>query len=202
MEPRLISALQVQLNSWRTALAGGAQRVGWKLGMGERERIGNGPVIGHLTSATRLEAGGSYRGAGDRCLHADAELALELGTEGAIVGYGAALELVDLGGSEDPEAIVGSNVFHRAVVFGPMRPVLAGTEGRLLVDGHVRDRASLRDDYPQIVAHVAQVLAAVGERLLPGDRLITGSIVQVPVAAGEHIVSDLGPLGCVEVLIE
>jgi hypothetical protein len=38
---------------------------------------------------------------------------------------------------------------------------------------------------PQIVAQVAQLLAAVGELLLPGDRLITGSIAHLPVAAGE-----------------
>jgi hypothetical protein len=79
--------------------------------MGKRERVGSGPVIGSLASATCLESGSRYPSAGDRCLHADVEVALELGAEGEIVGYGAALELVDLDGPDDPESIVASNVF-------------------------------------------------------------------------------------------
>jgi 2-keto-4-pentenoate hydratase len=43
------------------------------------------------------------------------------------------------------------------------------------------------------------VLASVGEHLRPGDRVLTGSIVQEPVAAGELVVADLGPLGSVGV---
>jgi hypothetical protein len=54
----------------RASLAGGAQRVGWKLGMGDRERIGAGPVIGHLTTATLLTAGATFRAAGIAAPHA------------------------------------------------------------------------------------------------------------------------------------
>jgi hypothetical protein len=64
VDPRLVAALTEQLSRWRMALAHGAERVGWKLGMGEGERIGPGPVIGHLTSATRLEPGAAYRAEG------------------------------------------------------------------------------------------------------------------------------------------
>src|SRR5215210_1295920 len=78
VDPRLASALAAQLGMWRASLAGGAQRVGWKLGMGDRERIGPGPVIGHLTSATVLPAGAIFQVAGIAELHADAEVALEL----------------------------------------------------------------------------------------------------------------------------
>ena len=35
----------------------------------------------------------------------------------------------------------------------------------------------------------------MGERLESGDRIITGGIVQVPVAPDEHVVAELGPLG-------
>ena len=38
----------------------GAERVGWKLGVGERERIGGELAVGHLTSATRLDPGATY----------------------------------------------------------------------------------------------------------------------------------------------
>jgi 2-keto-4-pentenoate hydratase len=45
------------------------------------------------------------------------------------------------------------------------------------------------------VLAVARLLEALGERLEPGDRIITGSIVQVPVGAGQDVVADLGGLG-------
>ena len=44
---------------------------------------------------------------------------------------------------------------------------------------------------------VAVLLAAAGEQLRAGDLLISGSVVQVPVAAGDEVVADLGPLGSV-----
>ena len=80
-DPRLVAALTAQLGLWRVALAEGADRVGWKLGMGEGERIGPGPVIGHLTSATQLEPGATYRARGAVDLRADAEVAIRLGAD-------------------------------------------------------------------------------------------------------------------------
>src|SRR3954452_12815991 len=100
VDPRLIRALNAQLEARRLAFAGGAGRVGWKLGVGERDRIGPGPVIGHLTTASCIEYGGSYRArVEDVSLHADVELAIEFADGGAIAAYGPALEIVDLGGS-------------------------------------------------------------------------------------------------------
>ena len=213
VDPRLASALAAQLRAWRASLAGGAQRVGWKLGMGDRERIGAGPVIGHLTTATLLPAGATFRTAGITALHADAEVALELARDvgadadsdaarAAIGGYGAALELVDLGPvAGGPEGIVATNVFHRAVAFAPMSctQMPARATGQLVVGGAVRDSAPARADYGELVRSVAVILGHAGERLRAGDRLITGSVVQVPVAAGDEVVADLGPLGSVGV---
>jgi hypothetical protein len=93
--------------------------------MGERERIGTGPVVGHLTSATLLRSGGVYVAGESPDLYADAEVALRLGRDAdggcdrdsagaAITGFGAALEIVDLGSPpDDPVTIVTTNVFHR-----------------------------------------------------------------------------------------
>ena len=39
--------------------------------------------------------------------------------------------------------------------------------------------------------------SAAGEQLRAGDLLITGSLVQVRVAAGDEVVADLGALGSV-----
>ena len=60
IDPRLAAALAVQFEQWRAALRGGAGRVGWKLGMGHGERIGDEVAIGHLTSATLLDPGATY----------------------------------------------------------------------------------------------------------------------------------------------
>jgi 2-keto-4-pentenoate hydratase len=204
LDPRLVSALTAQLRQWRTTLAAGAERVGWKLGMGERERIGSGPVIGYLTSATRLQPGAVYRAGRVAALHADAEVALDLrrdvdpgcdreAARDAIAGFGSALELVDLGAPpDDPHDIVAANVFHRAFALGAAGRSLPadGVEGRLVVNGRVRASAPASHDYPELVRWVAALLGAMGERLHAGDRLITGSVVQVPVEPGDEVIAD------------
>jgi 2-keto-4-pentenoate hydratase len=209
IDPRLMVALAAQLDDWYAALDAGARRVGWKLGVGERERIGPGPVIGHLTSATQLAPGIAFDSESVRSLHADAEVAVRLGRDvggdaapedarAAIAGYGAALELVDLGSPpDDAEGIVAANVFHRAFALGPLdRPsVPPGTTGRLIADGDVRDAAPAAADHAGHVRAAAGLLEAVGERLQAGDVLITGSVVQVPVPAGVQVTADLGALG-------
>jgi 2-keto-4-pentenoate hydratase len=207
IDPRLEAALDAQLADWRAALRGGAKRLGWKLGIGDRERIG-GPVIGHLTSASQLASGATYE-AGGAALHADAEVALAIGRDvapdadeeaarAAIGGYGAALELVDL--AEPPvgaEAIVAHNVWHRAFVLAGGVEALPweGVEGRLIVNGEVRASAPAPTDFADRVLVVARLLGAMGERLQAGDRIITGSVVQVPIAPGDEVVADLGALG-------
>jgi 2-keto-4-pentenoate hydratase len=52
------------------------------------------------------------------------------------------------------------------------------------------------------VRSAAALLGAVGVRLQAGDRLITGSIVQVPIGPGDHVLADLGELGSVELTID
>lgn len=180
------------------------------MGIGERESIGPGPVIGHLTSATQLDEGAVYRAQGVGALYADAEVGLTLGRDvgpeadcgtarDAIAGYGAALELVDLGSPpDDPESIVAANVFHRAFVLGPLDrgpPPTRSVDGRLIVNGRVRAEAVASPDFGEIVRSVAALLGAIGERLNAGDCLITGAIVQLPVEPGDEVVAALGPLG-------
>lgn len=215
IDPRLASALAVQLENWRATLAEGAERVGWKLGIGDRERIGRELAIGHLTSATCLEAGGTYSAGSAVDLRADAEIALHIGrdvdrradlsvAQDAVSGFGAALELVDLGRpANDPEAVVATNVFHRAFVLGPsQRELPVGLEAALIVNGELRASASAPEDFSDSVYAVARALGALGERLQAGDRIITGSVVQVGVEPGDEVVADLGGLGRLQLLIE
>jgi hypothetical protein len=188
IDPRLAAALRAQLATRR----GG--RVGWKLGVGDAERIGDTLSVGHLTRATLLEPGGTYETGGAR-LHADAEVAVVVG-----VGYAAALELVDLTDAADgAEAVVAANIFHRAVAFGETHPRLPdGLVGRLLVDGAVRASGPVAR-VEERIAEAARVLAAVRERLEEGDRVITGSVVQVAVDRNQEVTADFGPLGSVSV---
>jgi 2-keto-4-pentenoate hydratase len=215
VDPNLAGALAVQLEAWRATLAAGAERVGWKLGVGDAERIGRGPVIGHLTTATELDAGSVYDPGGDVALHADAEVALTLGRDvepgcdpararEAIAGFGAALELVDLGAvADDAQRIVAANVFHRAFTLGPMHGALPPgvIEGRLTVNGEVRASDTSSRDFAEAVQSVAALLGAMGERLRVGDHLITGSVVQVPINHGDDVIASLGPLGQVALTI-
>jgi 2-keto-4-pentenoate hydratase len=188
----------MQLRGWRAELAGGAARVGWKIGRGlvpGEEHLE--PVVGYLTSATLLQSGERFDGGKAKELRADAELALEIGPELEPVAFGAALELVDVARPPyDFESIVAGNIWHRAVAFGPLRldsPDLVDAEVR--INGVSADSNGKRVD-PAEAAHIAtELLAAVGERLEPRDRIICGSLVQVPVAPGDEVVADLGDLG-------
>jgi len=45
VDPRLAAALASQVEQWRATLSEGAMPIGWKLGLGEGERIGRGPGI-------------------------------------------------------------------------------------------------------------------------------------------------------------
>jgi 5-methyltetrahydropteroyltriglutamate--homocysteine methyltransferase len=81
IHPRLESALAAQLDRRRRTLRSGAEHVGWKRGVGDRERIGGEIVVGHLTTATQLEPGATYRVEPGADLHADAEVALAIGSD-------------------------------------------------------------------------------------------------------------------------
>jgi 2-keto-4-pentenoate hydratase len=217
IDPRLASALAEQLEAWRATMRGGATRVGWKLGLGEGERIGRGPVVGHLTSATELKPGSTFRaGVSAVALHADAEIGLELGKDvdpdasrdtalAALAGYGAALELVDLGGPVGgPEDVVAANVYHRAFALGPLNRSwpLSDVEASLIINGERRASSAALQDIAYLVCSVAALLGGMGERLQAGDRMIMGSIVQVPIATGDEVIAELGALGRVQLTVE
>jgi hypothetical protein len=196
VDPRLVAALRQQL-SRRPA---DATRVGWKHGGGDAERIGGEIAVGHLTSMTTLEDGATYT-SGGRDLHADVELAVEIGVDGEISRYGVALELCDLADGGTAEEVVASNDYHRAVAFGRFVEVLpAELEAALFVNGqrHSVAPAPNRVEIADRVAAVDRVLNAVGEALQPGDRVITGLIVNGPVSPGDEVVAELVPLGRVQ----
>jgi 2-keto-4-pentenoate hydratase len=72
---------------------------------------------------------------------------------------------------------------------------------RLLVDGQVHAAASAPDDFAERLSAAARLLDAMQERVRPGDRVITGAVVQVPVTEGDTVVADFGPLGRVRLAV-
>jgi len=208
LHPTIEAGLAAQLAARRAALDAGARRVGWKLAYGIEEieaLAGAEPVIGHLTSATLLEDGASYRGArADRALRVETELAVEVGEGGAVAGLAVALEVVDVGRPpEGAQALIAANVLHRAVAFAPTRRGARAAPGpaRLLVGREVREEAPVRGDPAAVVAATATLLEALGERLEPGDRILAGSSCHVPAAPGDHVLAEIAGLGSVAATI-
>jgi len=191
VDPGLVAAMRRQLSGRHAEAA----RVGWKYGSGEEEQIGGDHIVGHLTAATTLADGATYHGGG-AALHADVEVAVELGGDTAAKGYSVALEICDLTGGGSVEEIVARNDYHRAVAFGRFAPALPpGLEGALVVNGERRAAGRAPADVAERVAAIGRVLDAVGERLEPGDRIITGLIVNTPIGSGDEVVAELGELG-------
>jgi 2-keto-4-pentenoate hydratase len=198
VDPRVLAAVEKQLEGWRARLAGGARRVGWKAAweMPEVEAlIGSEPVIGHLTTATQLEPGGTYRDGGVS-VRAETEVVIVVGEDGGVAGLGVGLEIVDAG--VEPRALeeaVAGNVLHRAFALGAVGPL--GEEATMTVDGKIRHRAPVTGDYAAIVRAIARWLDAAGERLEPGDRIFAGSLNHVPVAPGDRVEAAISGLGSV-----
>jgi 2-oxo-3-hexenedioate decarboxylase len=205
--------------SWRAELQGGAKRVGWKIGMNlpeVQETLGiREPVIGYLTTATLIESGGQFSGRNTGNLVAEAEVALEIGRDvpgdvseedarDAIAGLAPAIELVDPASErQDVQMIVAGNVFHRGVVLGESRSAFPaeGVKATIEVNGEERAAADAPDDFAEVVEVTARLLAAAGEKLRAGDRIISGSVTMSAVAQGDAVTVDLGPLGSLDVRI-
>jgi 2-keto-4-pentenoate hydratase len=156
---------------------------------------------------------------------AEPEIALHLGRDvlagadrttaaTAINGIAPAIELVDLDAPpEDPERILAGNIYQRRVVLADGGPGRAGSGSDGLTCRIIRRGAEFaRTSDPQantgawidIVRHVADVLAAFGERLRAGEIIITGSVVPpLTIEADETgMAFEVDPAGSVAVRFE
>jgi 2-keto-4-pentenoate hydratase len=192
--PSIVAAVRAQLRG----RAG--DRVGWKAGFGIAgvpELIGDTPVPGHLTTATQVPPGAVFGPQEAGALHADCELVVTVGSD----ELGVALELVDLArNSGTMHDAVAGNVLHLAFAFGPTSAEPPG-EARLVVNGEVRARGFARADHARTVAALSSILEAAGERLIAGDKIITGSVVQVPLARADDVVAEIDGIGRVGVTV-
>ncbi len=205
---RIVAALVRQLADWHRALNGGAERVGWKIGLNVpdmQRKLGlRESVIGHLTSATQLGDGTAFDGAAATDLRVEPEVALHMGPAGEVAGYGPAIEIVDTGNApSDAEEIVAGNIFHRGFVLGEPQPAMpAGVEGEVRVDDDLRASGAAPAHFSEVVELVGRLLGEAGEELRSGDVIIAGSLTPPqPVSPGERVDVGLGPLGSLAVSI-
>ena len=225
-DPRVVRGMRVQLDLRRQRLAGGDKSLGWKVGFGAPamlKQLGiSGPLVGFLTQNARVQAGGSVSLAGWANPVAEPEIAVHIGRDvpagadrdaagAAIAGISPAIELVDVHTPpHDPERILAENIYQRHVVLGGTGTARAGASPDGLTCRIMRHgKESARTTDPQantgqwvgIVRHVADVLAAFGERLRAGEIIITGSVVPpLALEPGEaDIAFEVDPLGGVAV---
>ena len=111
---------------------------------------------------------------------------------------------------EDPEKILSHNIYQRHVVLGGAGPARAGGAADDLICRIIRGGVEVaRTTDPQantgawvgIVRHVADMLAAFGERLRAGEIIITGSVVPPLVIeqSESELAFALDPVGTVSV---
>jgi 2-oxo-3-hexenedioate decarboxylase len=167
----------------RLMLERGAEPVGWKIGFNMREfqeKLGiAAPLAGFLTTNGLLEDGAEWSLGDQGNVVVESEVAVELGEDGrSIAALLPALELADPPDLEqDVETILAGNIFHRGVAFGPRVETQTPGAAKILVNGeeqHAVDAERAAADLERMVEAVAARLEAAGERLRPGDRIITG----------------------------
>jgi 2-keto-4-pentenoate hydratase len=224
-DPRVRRGLSAQLEKRRRWLEAGESSLGWKVGFGSRESMGRlgieAPLVGFLTSRSRIDSGATVSLAGwsnpvvepEIAIHLAASLEADRGVaaaERAIGGVGPALELADADPAlEDVETILAGNVFQRHVVVGPAsRPhdfthlvgrIRCSRRGQQVVD----DPQALTGDIVGLLHHVARLLAEFGVALRSGEIVICGSIVPpIAVAARDSIGYRLDPLAEIEIRFE
>jgi 2-keto-4-pentenoate hydratase len=199
--------LAAQLVRRREILAQGAEPIGWKIGFNLpkfQEQLGiDLPVAGFLTTDTLLEDGATWSiGDGEYVL--ESEVAVELGDDArTIVALLPALELADTPDlSIELEQILAGDIFHRGVAFGPRVETKTPGAARIVVNGEVQheiDAESAGARLEEMVGVVADRLAAVGEELSAGDRIITGVLAPPhKVAPGDRVRLEIDGIGAVE----
>jgi 2-keto-4-pentenoate hydratase len=168
----------------------------------------DGPLVGRLVASGVVGSGGAYALGGAVNPLVEPEVAVLVGARGSVDAVAPALEIVDVDAPlAEIEVALTRNIFHRAVVFGewlsPSRAVGGGTvdgEGEVVFESGVVVATGAVGDLASIVGYVSDYLAAFGEELRAGDRLITGTLAPPPsVRAGERVRFDAGALGSVGV---
>jgi 2-keto-4-pentenoate hydratase len=203
-------ALERQLQVRRRRLLDGATAVGWKIaadmpGVTTSDGAG-GRIFGYLTSET-VTAGSMTAGPTvDLC--AEVELTVEIAHDvaadtsagvavEAIAGLAVALEIVDVDEQASASDTIVSNVFHRAVSFGPLQELttLTSARTRLEIDGQATFESTVDVDPAYTVWAMARLLGGFGEQLHAGERVIGGSLIHRSIQPGHRVTAAITGLG-------
>jgi 2-keto-4-pentenoate hydratase len=224
-DPRISRGLAAQLQTWRARVRAGERPRGWKMAFDAPASLKRlqttAPLTGFLMDSAEVASGTTLSLADWTKAVAEAEVALHIGGDvpsgadrntarAAISGVGPAIELVDIKGSmDDAEVLLARNIYQRNIIVGAEDRsragcVLEGLTGYTLRNGVEMARAtgleSKTEEWIGMVRHVADTLAAFGEKLCAGQIILAGAIVPpMPVAPGEEWSYRLEPIGALSV---
>ena len=224
--PLIQKGMPLQFAKRRARIAAGERPLGWKVGFGAPTAMKmfglQAPVVGYLMQRALLLSGSTISLAGYVRPVAEPEICVRMASG---LGAGAtaddalaaikeilpALELADQDPVPTPDnldVVLEGDIYQRHVVlcgntrFGGR---MDGLTSRLIRRGaevaRTTDLEALTGKLPDIVAHVANTLAAFGEKLSAGDVIITGSITPpIMIEADETgLAHAVDPIGEVEV---
>jgi 2-keto-4-pentenoate hydratase len=225
-DPRIQRGMTAQLAKRRARIAAGEKPLGWKLGLGapaSMQKLGlTAPVVGFLMQRGLLLSGSTVSLKGYTKPVAEPEICVRMARD---LGAGAssedaaaavkeilpAIEIADLDPAPTPDnldVVLEGDIYHRHVILcGNTRPGadVSGLTSRLIRRGtqaaRSTDPEALTGKLTAIVAHVANTLAAFGEKLSAGDVIITGSITPPPMIEADEteLTHALDPIGEVSV---
>jgi 2-keto-4-pentenoate hydratase len=199
--PLIKKGMTAQLANRRARIAAGERPLGWKVGLGAPATIQKlslqAPLVGYLMQRALLLSGSTASLKGWLRPVAEPEICVRMARD---LGAGAsadatlaavkeilpAIELADLDpvpATDNLDAVLEGDIFQRHVILcGNTRAggATAGLTSRVIRRGaeaaRTTDPEALTGKLTDIVAHVANTLAAFGEKLAAGDVIITGSI--------------------------
>jgi len=211
--------MQGQLAEWRRAVQAHGNRLGWKIGFGDRasqQRMGlAAPVLGFLRRDRLLAPGDIYRMPANAVIKAEVEVAIRMGRDvaadvsaaqakSAIAAFAPAVEVVDVTQPLDGiEALLRGNMYHAAVLLGPEQHAIPSSprqaiQARLHVDGQPAGESEplrLPERFGEVVQLAAQTLSQHGEQLTAGDWIICGAIIEpLAVSPGNRIEVEMSTL--------
>lgn len=224
--PLIRNGMTAQLEMRRARLALGEEPLGWKVGLGapaSMQKLGiAGPAVGFLLRSGLMPSGATVSLQDYKRPVAEPEIAVRMArdlaagatTTAALDAVGSiqpAIELADLDPVPAPDnldAVLAGNIYHRQVVLGTATRAGGGLESlvsrvtrRGIEFNRTDDPEALTGKLADIVAYVADLLAAFGEKLAAGEIVITGSITApVMLEADEtEFAHALDPIGEVNV---
>ena len=224
--PLVRKGMTAQLASRRVRIAAGETPLGWKLGLGapaslEKLKIA-APVVGFLMQKALLPNGATVSLKNYLRPVAEPEIAVRMARDlgagttatqalAAVDSIRPAIELADLDPVPTPDnldVVLAGDIYQRHVILGETSRAGAHLDGivsRVLRRGaevnRTTDPEALTGKMGDVVAHVANTLAAFGEKLSAGDVIITGSITPPPMIEADEtsFVHAIDPIGEVRV---